>query len=79
MVRIGSEYFRFWRELTRQEKAKLKSQMFALFPEILKPQTNDKYDGALLWLVEKKQIICPSFRDLFTAGGVSSFEFQRIT
>lgn len=61
---------RFWNGLNRQEKASLACQMLALFPEIAREGEggDNKYNRAAGWLIKSHNIICPSFRDIFTGG-----------
>ncbi len=57
---------RFWSEMESCDQQNLKSALFSRFPEVVKKKTN--YNSAALWLTIEKGIVCPSLRDLFSAG-----------
>lgn len=59
---------RLWNTLSKEEKFKLITQCFALFPCIFQ-RNNSKFDRVSLWLAAKHAVISPSLRDNFSAGG----------
>lgn len=62
---LVNSQIRFWRELSVEEKEKIKIQMIVATPSILGGQ----YENACQWLLQHQGIINPSFRDSFSAGG----------
>lgn len=59
---------RFWGNLKMDLKAKIRNQVFALFPEVFsRSQTKYKRIGG--WLVVRHSILSTSLRDTFSAGG----------
>lgn len=64
----SSNIIRQWSNLSVEEKKKIQVEAFCLFPELFSNSTN-KYKKLSSWLVAKYQIVSPSLRDTFTAGG----------
>lgn len=61
---------RHYKDLSREEKEKLKCELIALFPEVLNQSSSGaKYDNAALYLISKHNVVNRSFRDMFSAGG----------
>lgn len=61
---------RFWDDLDETTKSYLLSCMYQLFPKLIKNKNASKYKKASMWLCSRYSIINPSFRDIFSAGGV---------
>ncbi|MCF7956474.1 MAG: hypothetical protein K9M75_11785 [Phycisphaerae bacterium] len=79
----GEEYrshliIKFWSSLGSDEKKHLRHQMLALFPEIIRMggAGDNKYNRAAAWLIKVHNIICPSFRDIFTGGGLTELSIN---
>ena len=68
---------RLWSSLGREEKLKLTTSLFALFPDVLSTVNNRKYNRAVLWLASRHGVVDPSFRDKFSAGGVVDITTSR--
>lgn len=60
---------RLWTSLSHEEKESLTVQGYALFPEVLSPSSNKKYNRYALWLATQKGVINTNIRDSFSAGG----------
>lgn len=45
------------------------------FPEIFSNQST-KFNRLAVWLVNRKGVVCPNVRDIFTAGGQGSIEWR---
>lgn len=60
---------RLWTSLSHEEKESLTVQGYALFPEVLSPSNNKKYNRYALWLATQKGVINTNIRDSFSAGG----------
>ena len=59
-----------WSTLTLQEKKELQTKCMILFPEALNPAVSKtKYNNTTLWLCSYNQVVNPSLRDLYSAGG----------
>lgn len=56
---------KFWKDLLPVEKEQIKVEMLVASPSIVE----GKYEYACQWLLQRKGVICPSFRDNFSAGG----------
>lgn len=56
---------KFWKKLSADEKQEIKIEMLIASPSILKGD----YKYACQWLLQRKGVVCPSFRDNFSAGG----------
>jgi len=56
---------KFWKDLSPEEKEHIKVEMLVASPSIVE----GKYEYACQWLLQRKGVICPSFRDNFSAGG----------
>lgn len=56
---------KFWKDLPQNEKEQIKVEMLVASPSIVE----GKYEFACQWLLQRKGIVCPSFRDNFSAGG----------
>ncbi|MDR0600097.1 MAG: hypothetical protein LBG84_08470 [Treponema sp.] len=59
---------RIYSKLDREEKNKIVTEAFILFPEIF-GNSPVKYQRLSTWLVTKHGVVDPSLRDRFTAGG----------
>lgn len=55
----------FFDTLSINNRKIIRTQVFALFPEVL----NSMYKNAVLWLLMEKGIVSYNFRDMFSAGG----------
>ena len=62
---LVNSQIRFWRDLTIDEREKIKIQMIIATPSILE----GRYENACQWLLQNQGVINPSFRDSFSAGG----------
>ncbi len=71
---------RLWRDLSLEEKSRIRAQALILFPEILNPRFDrQKYDNVALWLCSYKSVVNPHVRDMFSAGGkIDCVNGQRI-
>jgi hypothetical protein len=56
---------KFWNRLSLDEKQEIKIEMLIASPSILEGD----YEYACQWLLQRKGVVCPSFRDNFSAGG----------
>jgi len=61
---------RFWSEISPEERDQYVARMMVLFPKVLAPRCD--YRNAVIWLFNN-HIINKSFRDDFSAGGVTVF------
>jgi hypothetical protein len=64
----SSLVMRFWSSLTALEKDEIRTKGFVFFPEIFSNRA-DKFNEMASWLVQKKNIVCPNMRDIYSAGG----------
>lgn len=72
---------RLWNEVSESEKDEVLSDAFILFTELFQPRSGKKYNRLASWLVASHQIVSPSLRDSFSAGGkeiISGYEFPRV-
>lgn len=70
----NNSIIRIWNSLSIYERKELTAQCMLLFPEVLNPSSNPtKYNEATLWLCSYHQVVTPNIRDLFSAGGQTSF------
>lgn len=69
--------FRFYQDLNKSDKTKIKVSAFVLFPEIFS-HSSDKYKRLASWLVSTEKIYVYNLRDLFTAGGKKVISDKRI-
>lgn len=53
----------------------MKNKSMVLFPEIFSNPT-DKFNRLAVWLVNMEGVVCPNIRDVFTAGGQGSIEWN---
>lgn len=60
---------KLWSALTSEEKNVYTVKGYALFPEILTPNSTKKYQRYALWLATECGIINTNIRDQFSAGG----------
>src|SRR5690606_11745588 len=70
-----------WNEANEEKKERILSTAFVLFPELFQPKYSKKYHRLASWLVVKHQLVSPSLRDSFSAGGKASiggYEFPRV-
>ena len=56
---------KFWNKLTSVEKQKIRIEMLVAAPGVVEGD----YEYACQWLLQTKGVVCPSFRDNFSAGG----------
>jgi hypothetical protein len=56
---------KFWNKLSADEKQEIKIEMLIASPSVLEGD----YEYACQWLLQRKVVVCPSFRDNFSAGG----------
>jgi len=56
---------KFWNKLSADEKQEIKIEMLIASPSVLEGD----YEYACQWLLQRKGVVCPSFRDNFSAGG----------
>ena len=61
-----------WNNLTSSEKQIIKNRAMIIFPELFSNK-HDKFSRLAIWLITREAIVCPSLRDVFTAGGQKSF------
>jgi hypothetical protein len=71
--------FKLWKSLSKEEKDKIRILGYVYFPEVLRKQSQNKYDNFALWLSVKQRIICTSVRDVFSAGGQEDFKIDANT
>lgn len=57
-----------WNALSSGAKTDLKSKALAFIPELFSNGSN-KYTKLIFWLISEYGIVCPSTRDMFSAGG----------
>ncbi len=65
--------FKLWKSLSKAQKDEIRILGYIYFPEVLRRQSQSKYDNFALWLSVKQRIICTSIRDVFSAGGQEDF------
>lgn len=65
----SSATIRLWTSLNKKEKEELTAQGYALFPEVLGPTSNKKYNRYALWLASSQGVVNTNIRDSFSAGG----------
>jgi hypothetical protein len=68
-----SPIIRLFNTLSRREQDILRAKMFVYFPEVFLVNNNTKYHRAALWMIKYNNIVHPSFRDIFSAGGKYQF------
>ena len=56
---------KFWNKLSGDEKQEIKIEMLIASPSVLEGD----YEYACQWLLQRNGVVCPSFRDNFSAGG----------
>ena len=56
---------KFWNRLTSLEKQAIRIEMLVAAPSVV----DGNYEYACQWLLQTKGVVCPSFRDNFSAGG----------
>lgn len=56
---------KFWNRLSLEEKRKIRVEMLVAAPDVVE----GNYEYACQWLLQTKGVVCPSFRDNFSAGG----------
>ncbi|MDR0659501.1 MAG: hypothetical protein LBG19_01600 [Prevotellaceae bacterium] len=66
---------RLWNHLDEDERKLYIVKGFCLFPELL-GKSNDKFNRFALWLATKESVVCPNVRDLFSAGGRGSINYN---
>ena len=59
---------KLWSDMRAEEKKEILSEALVLFTEIFSTH-NQKYNRVTPWLVSKYQVVSPSLRDSFSAGG----------
>lgn len=64
----SSLIIKFWNSLTPKERREISIKGFVYFPEIFSKKA-DKFNNMASWLVQKKNIVCPNMRDIYSAGG----------
>ena len=57
-----------WSSLSQKEKRAYRIKGFVFFPELLSKRS-DKFNRMAVWLATREGIVCPSLRDVFSAGG----------
>mgnify|MGYP004450149169 FL=1 len=65
---------KFWNTLTLEERDLYKAKMLIFFPEIFKGD----YNQACKWLLQNELVICPNFRDLYSAGGKETLYGKKV-
>lgn len=74
----NSLIIRIWNNLSLNERNDLMVKGFCFFPEIVsKPSV--KFNKFAIWLTTNEGVICPNVRDIYTAGGQGTIEFENIT
>lgn len=58
-----------YRTIHPQAKKEIKARMMILFPEIFIQNSSSKYERAAAYLISTYNLVLPSFRDEFSAGG----------
>lgn len=66
---------RLWHSVDPKEKIDIKMKAICLFPELF-GKSPTKYHRLNLWLASVEGVVAPNVRDLFTAGGQQSIEFN---
>ncbi|WP_173384956.1 hypothetical protein [Fibrobacter succinogenes] len=56
---------KFWNRLSPEERRKIRVEMLVAAPDVVE----GNYEYACQWLLQTKGVVCPSFRDIFSAGG----------
>lgn len=59
---------RMWNKLPIGEKTRLSIQSMVLFPEIF-GNSLTKFNSLSVWLLQKRSLLVPNIRDMFTSGG----------
>lgn len=67
---------RLWTSLSAEKKNYYTVQGYALFPEVLIPNSTIKYQRYALWLATDCSIINTNIRDQFSAGGKKEIRFE---
>jgi hypothetical protein len=66
---------KIWNNIEIETKKQYKIMSMVLFPEIFSNRP-DKFNRLAIWLVNSEGIVCPNIRDVFTAGGQGSIEWE---
>jgi len=66
---------KLWNNLPVSEREDYMVKSMILFPEIFGSRP-DKFNGVAVWLVNMEGVVCPNIRDVFTAGGRGSIEWN---
>lgn len=67
-LRASNLVIRMWSSLSQKEKRAYRIKGFVFFPELLSKRS-DKFNRMAVWLATREGIVCPSLRDVFSAGG----------
>lgn len=68
-----------FRRLSKDDQNKFVAECFVLFPEILGPVSNTKYEKAATYLITEYNAVHASLRDSFSAGGKVDLQINGIT
>lgn len=77
----SANIIKLWSEVEEEEKEEILADAFILFTELFRPKYNKKYDRLAGWLVSRYQLVSPSLRDNFSAGGqveISGYMFPQV-
>ena len=64
-----------WNKLSIPERREYWLKAMVTFPEIFSKRTN-KFNRLAIWLVNREGIVCPNVRDIFSAGGQGTIEWN---
>jgi hypothetical protein len=70
-----------WSEEKKEKKEKILVDAFILFTELCRPRLHKKYERMAGWQVSRYQLVSPSLRDQFSAGGqvtISGHKFPHV-
>lgn len=67
-----------FRKLSKDDQNKFIAECFVLFPEILGPISNTKYEKAATYLITEYNAVHASLRDSFSAGGKVDLEVKGV-
>ncbi|MDA3844198.1 MAG: hypothetical protein PF588_07525 [Candidatus Kapabacteria bacterium] len=76
--RQETDIIRLWRNLDFSDQTLLINQAMAFFPQIF-GNRNDKFSAVATWLVAEHNVVNPSLRDVFTAGGQKNIQLKSRT
>lgn len=66
---------KLWNNLSIESRKEYMLNAMILFPEVFSNRT-DKFNRLAVWLVSSEGVVCPNVRDVFSAGGQGTIEWE---